>query len=156
MSKIIFLADDDLDDSELFIECLSEIDSTVVCHCSANGRDALENLQRQTKKPDVIFLDINMPIMNGWECIVQIKANEELKEIPVIMYSTSSHKHDIDKAFTLGATCFLIKPYKYQELKDALHEVVSNLEGQNFKEIKGLKTKGLTCPDLDLKDVSAT
>jgi CheY-like chemotaxis protein len=149
MPKTIFLADDDLDDSELFIECVHEIDPTVVCYCATNGQEALDTLG-QIDLPDIIFMDINMPIMNGWQCLAEIKENKKLKAIPVIMYSTSSHQKDIDRAFDLGALCFLIKPYEFKDLKEALMAVIASLNGESFKTLHHLKVKNLSCPDLDI------
>jgi CheY-like chemotaxis protein len=149
MSKKILLVDDDTDDTELFLESIREIDDSVVCHCAPNGREALHRL-KEIDSPDLIFLDINMPIMDGWQCLARLKSHDDLKHIPVIMYSTSSHQKDIDKAFEMGAVCFFVKPYDFKELKTALSAIVANLEGDPIKSIRGLTTKSLVCPDVDL------
>src|SRR5882757_6709540 len=90
------LADDDADDKTLFCEALAEIDPGIVCHTAADGKEALAILsRRQSRKPDIIFLDINMPVMDGWQCLGKLKENSEHRNIPVIMYSTSSYQRDI-------------------------------------------------------------
>lgn len=117
------LADDDLDDASLFCEALSEIDPALKCYTVENGRQVFEFLSHQTDKPDIIFLDINMPIMNGWDCLRKLKADSDLKSIPAIMYSTSSSKKDIDMAYNLGALAFLSKPEEFDELSSILKTV---------------------------------
>ncbi|MBC7485318.1 MAG: response regulator [Cytophagaceae bacterium] len=73
-----------------------------------DGQDSLTLLQEI--KPSIIFLDINMPGMNGWDCLTKLKSREKLKHIPAIMYSASSHKAEVDKAFTVDALSFFAKP----------------------------------------------
>ncbi|MBO9583933.1 MAG: response regulator [Flavobacterium sp.] len=139
MKKIILLADDDRDDAEMFCEALADIDQNIICHCAENGSEALKTLKKQDKIPEVIFLDLNMPIMNGWECLKELKLDARYKEIPVIMISTSSHKNDMDKAANLGALCYFVKPNNFNDLKQVLQLFASNLEN-------GLK---VTLPNLE-------
>lgn len=134
--KIFLLADDDRDDTELFCEALSSIDQEVVCHCATDGREALKVLQELDRKPDIIFLDINMPVMNGWQCLKEIKKTAVYKEIPVIVYSTSTHQREIDIARELGAFCFFTKPSNYFELKESLQLIVSNMGSSLVKAMK--------------------
>lgn len=126
--KIILLADDDRDDTEMFCEALIDIDQDVICHCAENGSEVLKILENQDQLPGVIFLDLNMPIMNGWECLKKLKADERYKEIPVIMISTSSHKNDLETASQQGALCYFVKPNNFNDLKDVLRSVIENLE----------------------------
>lgn len=126
--KIILLADDDRDDTEMFCEALIDIDQDVICHCAENGSEVLKILENQDQLPGVIFLDLNMPIMNGWECLKKLKADERYKDIPVIMISTSSHKNDLDNASHQGALCYFVKPNNFNDLKDVLRSVIENLE----------------------------
>ena len=109
VQKIILLADDDRDDTEMFCEALAEIHDTVICHSAINGHELLKKLNEITEKPDLIFLDLNMPIMNGWDCLKLLKENESTRDIPVIMISTSSHKKEMDVAMSLGAICYFVK-----------------------------------------------
>ncbi len=126
--NMILLADDDKDDAEMFCEALAEIDESIVCHCSENGSGVLKMLKAQEKAPGVVFLDLNMPIMNGWECLKQLKAEEHYKDIPVIMISTSSYKNDMDAAADLGAVCYFVKPNNFNDLKQVLGLITSNLK----------------------------
>lgn len=135
MKKIFLLVDDDSDDKELFCEALESIDPSIECYCAAHGKEALSVLKEKpsSERPHLIFLDINMPEMNGWQCLVELKKEEDYKEIPVLMYSTSSHPRDVNIALDLGALCFFTKPGDFKELKSML-EVVANHVHQNLLE----------------------
>lgn len=125
MYRTILLIDDDADDAELFQEALEEIDGTIDCYVTADAEGALQQLQQVTaQRPDIIFLDINMPGMNGWQCLEKLKASTELKQIPVIIYSTSSAPRDRDIAAGLGAVGLLTKPSDYRELIRALSALI--------------------------------
>jgi len=77
MNRIFLLADDDPDDVDMFREALSIIDPAIVFYHAQDGRGVLDNLGvNNLEKPDIIFLDINMPIMNGWECLAKLKECE--------------------------------------------------------------------------------
>jgi len=127
MATRILLVDDDGDDTWLFMEALRGIDPSIVCICATDGQEGLDKL-KEIEPPGVIFLDINMPIMNGWDCLKAIKSNNDFKNIPVIMYSTSSHMEDISKAFDLGILCFFSKPFDFKNLAKTLEVIVSNLK----------------------------
>jgi CheY-like chemotaxis protein len=121
------LADDDADDANLFCEALTRIAPTMKCLTVENGRQAFELLsEHQAEPPHVIFLDINMPIMDGWECLRKLKENSDYQHIPVIMYSTSSARKDIEMAYNLGALLFLTKPEDFHELCEILKIVATN------------------------------
>lgn len=118
MAKKVFLIDDDEDDRELFCEAMEEVAPEIVCFTAANGRKALTQIvNKEIETPDIIFIDINMPIMNGWQCLAMLKEQEFYKGIPVIMYSTSSHSEDVEKAGELGALCFFTKPPNFNSFK---------------------------------------
>jgi CheY-like chemotaxis protein len=121
-----FLVDDDEDDTSLFIEDLAHVDSSVVCHTADDCSQALQLLTAINKNPELIFLDINMPGMSGWQCLMKLKEDARHREIPVIMYSTSSHARDIDIALDLGALCFFVKPNDFKTLRNILEVIVSN------------------------------
>lgn len=140
--KIILLADDDRDDKEMFCEALEEINENIICHCAGNGNEAWKILNQITEKPQLIFLDLNMPGMNGWDCLKLIKNDLNYKDIPVVMISTSSHKNDIETASKLGSICYLVKPNSFTDLKQLLREITSNLD-DNLKEmLLNLKESG--------------
>jgi CheY-like chemotaxis protein len=128
-AKIFLLVDDDAEDTELFCEALGEIDTSIHCYFASYGKEAFQKLDdKEIPLPDIIFLDINMPQMNGWRCLTKLKESETYKGIPVIMYSTSSNKKDIEIAFDLGALFFFTKPNDYKQLKEFLRIVVLHLE----------------------------
>ena len=126
--KIFLLADDDVDDVILFCEALREIDPSIQCYTAHDGKAALDLLDGGlTHLPDIIFLDINMPRMNGWQCLVKLKDSEKYQGIPVLMYSTSTNQKDADMAVDLGALCFFSKPNEFNELKKVLEVIAANL-----------------------------
>jgi CheY-like chemotaxis protein len=116
--KRILFADDDQDDVDMFSEALTSVEPSVFCEFAKHGKDALNILTTPSNpKPDVIFLDLNMPVMDGWECLQILKKNALLKNIPVVIYSTSTYEVDKEKAFRLGAFCFISKPHRFTILK---------------------------------------
>jgi CheY-like chemotaxis protein len=125
MKKNILLVDDDLDEIELLKEVVSEIDPDMKCEYAVNGEEAISLLENGlVSMPDLILLDINMPIMNGWEFLRKIKSTEHLKGIPVIVYTTSNRDHDRSMANKLGAQFFIKKPDDYRLLKKELGSVL--------------------------------
>ena len=136
MEKIFLLADDDADDTELFCDALEAIDPSIICYCATDGKNVLEILQNATlKKPQIIFLDINMPGMNGWECLKQLKDSEAFKHIPVLIYSTSNHHKEADHALEMGALCFFTKPTYFKELKEILGVLAANVDDSLLEAI---------------------
>jgi CheY-like chemotaxis protein len=119
----ILIIDDDDDDKQMFCEVISEIDERILCTWAGNGQEGLQLLQEQDPLPNFIFLDLNMPRMNGRQCLVQIKKLERLAAIPVIIYSTSKLEEDKEETMRLGADYFLTKPSSMQLLKKELLSV---------------------------------
>ena len=127
--KIFLLVDDDHDDTEMFCEALREIDASILCYYAFNGSEALRKLHNnEIPQPDIIFMDINMPEMNGWRCLEKLKNDATYKHIPVIMYSTSSNPKDITIAAELGAAFFYTKANEYKKMKTFLETVVLHIE----------------------------
>ena len=125
MGHTFLIADDDPDDQELFIKALQDIDANCKCVTAFNGQEALSKLEQATADlPDFIFLDLNMPRLNGKQCLAAIKKNERLNHIPVIIYSTSAHTRDIQETKELGAFSFLQKPNKFDDLSHALRDII--------------------------------
>ena len=114
--KNILLIDDDDDDQEIFTSALNEVPNPAQCVAMDNAASALEKLRTEEIIPDVIFLDLNMPIMSGQEFLMQIKSDEQLQYIPVIILSTSSNPDTIKYTKQLGALDFITKPSDYNEL----------------------------------------
>ena len=91
--RIVYMIDDDVEDQEIFLETLCEIDASIKCLNFFNGSDALNQLlNKGTILPDFIFIDLNMPVMNGYEFLKEVKTHKELIGLPVIIYTTSSEQ----------------------------------------------------------------
>lgn len=126
--RFIYLADDDSDDREFFADALSEIDTDVILREAPDGMHLMESLLTLCgpELPDFIFLDINMPGKSGLECLEEIKKHQgSLKEVNVVMLSTSSDPENIQRALELGATFYAVKPSCFEKLKSLLQEVLS-------------------------------
>src|SRR5438067_10174563 len=123
---LFFLADDDTDDQQLFKEALNEIDKSIRCLTASNGEEALNKLKTDlTQLPDYIFLDLNMPRMNGLQCLAEIKKLNVLNHIPVVIYTTSSAKRDVEETRKLGADYFITKPPNFKELCEKIKYMLS-------------------------------
>lgn len=120
------LIDDDKDDCDIFCEAATQV-SECKCHCVHNAVDALSMLDKTQKLPICIFLDINMPVMNGFTVLMHIKSNPKLANIPVIMYSTTRNEKEAEKCMDLGAHRFLRKTSDYRKLVNSLRDVKSEL-----------------------------
>lgn len=115
-----FLVDDDEDDQELFQLALEDAHPDIQLVTARNGSEALQMLEGNQVNPDYIFLDLNMPLMGGKECLSQLKANPLLQAIPVIIFSTSSDIRDRMDTQRLGAIDFMIKPSSISVLTSLL------------------------------------
>jgi CheY-like chemotaxis protein len=117
----ILLADDDEDDCFLFGEALEEIRMSTDLTTVLNGEELLHLLENsQEKLPHVLFLDLNMPRKNGWECLEEIKRSEKLKIINVIIFSTLFQQEWADQLYEKGALHYIRKPDNFSELKEAI------------------------------------
>jgi CheY-like chemotaxis protein len=102
---------------------LRDIDQSLELYSAANGKEAISALYKGQVQPEIIFLDINMPEMNGWDCLTTLKSDTALREIPVVMYSTSSAGLDGKRAVESGAICYLEKPPSFLKLKNFLEQI---------------------------------
>jgi len=125
-NQIFMIIDDDQDDRFFFKEALAEILSSAVCLEAKDGVEALEQLRKAEPLPDFIFLDVNMPRMDGHECLKELKKDAKLKDIMVIMYSTSFSDQSINEFLRLGASSCLNKTSN-----------LSKLPGQILAAIRG-------------------
>jgi CheY-like chemotaxis protein len=119
---ICLLIDDDEDDQELFALTLEDLHAPITLHTANSGFEGLLQLQSQEIKPDYIFLDLNMPRMGGKECLKLLKEDNDLKNIPVVIFTTSDELQDIDEAIELGALDFITKPALTSELTPLLQD----------------------------------
>lgn len=121
-----FLIDDDTDDHEIFQLALERVDPAIVCVYSNDPLNALERLNADKSfVPQLFFIDINMPRMNGMQCLAEIKKIEHLKHVPVCMYFTSANPAIINECKRLGATDFIVKSSGMDELEKALSDILS-------------------------------
>ncbi len=124
MKKII-LADDDSDDCELFEDALQELNVKTQLTISKDGVELMSTLdQIVPPPPDAVFIDLNMPRKNGYECLNEIRNNEKLKDIMVVIFSTTNNRTAIEKTFSLGANYFVCKPRSFELLKKTLEKVL--------------------------------
>ncbi|NIJ52965.1 response regulator [Dyadobacter arcticus] len=124
----VMLIDDDADDREIFFEAVLEIGPLAECILANTATRALEQLTASgTGLPDIIFLDVNMPVIDGWQCLGLLKGKAAFKNVPVILYSTSSHQLERQKASALGAVGLMKKPVDFEELKEGLRAIAAHL-----------------------------
>ena len=126
MGKTILIVDDDADDRMFFNEALMEIDKSLQCVCARNGQEALNLLQKANAViPSYIFMDMNMPRLDGLQCLTQIKKIKDLQHIPVIIFTTSKQAADAEKAKKIGADLFLSKPSRFSDLVKMLRFIIA-------------------------------
>ena len=121
--KTCLLVDDDEDDREVFCLALNQVDPSVTCITACDGLEALLILEEESIVPDYIFLDLNMPRMDGKECLREIRKQKHLAHVPVIIFSTSSADKEKAETKRLGATSFIVKPPRLSTLAENLHEI---------------------------------
>ena len=128
MAKHVLLIDDDPDDALFFLQALSELDLSADFLYLGNAWETLPELFKKTDYlPDVIFLDINMPMSDGWECLKELKSLAEFRNIPVVMYSTADIESEGFLAVNVGAAAFMTKPTTLAELKLRLAKLMHTL-----------------------------
>lgn len=123
--KNILMAEDDDDDFNLFNAALLSLYSSVNVLRTENGI-MLTSLLETSLKPDVIFLDINLPFKSGFICLQEIRNNVATSDIKVVMYSTSNNEADVYKSYQLGANFYLVKPYTYPMIVRQFHHLFTN------------------------------
>ncbi|MFI5220465.1 MAG: response regulator [Bacteroidia bacterium] len=131
----VLLAEDDEDDCSLFEEAFSELNLSLELKMVRNGVELFQFLEKPGHQlPQLIFLDINMPLKNGFQCLGEMKQNNRLKQIPVIIYSTTYHNNDVNHAYQNGAYYYVRKPNSFNELKKIIQKVlVNNWAGNLFQ-----------------------
>ncbi len=130
MAKLpyILLADDDLDDCFMFEKALNELPIKANLQIVYDGDELLRDLSlKNNGLPNLIFLDLNMPRISGMDCLKVIKSSEELKRIPVVIFSTSMHDTLERKLIDVGARECIRKPSSFQDLKNVILKILSEL-----------------------------
>lgn len=122
----ILLTDDDADDREFFADAVADIHLNFPIEYCENGLQLLNRLyDKELGTPDIIFLDLNMPVMSGFESLKQIRDDAKFKDIPIIaIYSTSATEDGIRNTFGLGANAYIVKPTDFNDLKKLLKKVI--------------------------------
>ncbi len=137
----ILLADDDDDDRLFFKDAINELKVKTKVTLVNDGAQLMDYLNNvEVKVPNVIFLDLNMPIKGGMQCLNEIRSNSKWNEISIAIYSTSASDEDIEETFVKGANIYIKKPNEFAELKRVLSSVISlnwqyytsGLNKQNF------------------------
>jgi CheY-like chemotaxis protein len=126
LTMVCFFIDDDADDQEIFGMAISEVRPGISCLFANDGIDALDRLSDPSFSPACIFIDLNMPRMNGKECLVEIRKIERLRNIPVFIYSTFLDHTLIAECKELGAADFIVKPPGLQALTDRLDQIIQD------------------------------
>lgn len=136
--KYVYIADDDEDDRNFISDAFLEIDPSVILKEAQDGMQLLDILRKVSGSlPEIIFLDINMPKMDGFDCLKEIRKLEGLlKDVIVIMFSTSDDPQDIEKAKQLGANFYAVKPSGFDVLKSFLENVLSMIASGDSNEMK--------------------
>lgn len=133
--RSIILAEDDLDDSYIFRDALEAFQTGVDLQVVSNGKALMALLSQVV--PDLLFLDLDMPYKNGLECLVEIRNNPVLKDLPVVVFSATTRPVNIQTAYDMGAHLFLVKSPAYTEYQNALKGIL-NLDWSHPDAIKDL------------------
>lgn len=121
----VFLVDDDADDRNIFAQVIHSLERTIDLCMYANGASMLDALQH-TEVPDILFLDLQMPVMDGAQCLEELRKSPEYEDICVVIYSTVLNMDQVAHLFDLGANRFLRKPRTLPSLKIALEKTLAS------------------------------
>ena len=119
----LFYVDDDADDLEMFFEVASSMG--IETKLFDRGDKLLKTLLNLPPKPCVVFVDLNMSVISGFEVMEEIKANDFLTDIPIIVFSTANDRYTLEKCRKLGADYYITKPTEIKQLKNALRYVLT-------------------------------
>jgi len=124
--KSIVLVDDDDDDCSLFEEAMFEVDSSAALMTANSCSQLLGQLSDVNAEiPDLIVMDFNMPKQNGFECLAILKENNNLKDVPVIIFSTAAQRETVDLVYKYGAAYYITKPDAFNALKRIVSRILS-------------------------------
>ena len=127
----LLLADDDAEDREMFQEALGMINSSLKLTEIEDGKKLMDWLaQARNNLPDLLFLDINMPLKNGHDCLAEIKNDPQLQSLPVFIYSTSINPTYVDSLYNNGAHFYIKKPASFQHIVEVIERMLRFSEDQ--------------------------
>ncbi len=133
----IFLADDDEADRLLFTDAFSELKIKTIVQTVNNGLELMKWLkEKDTRLPHLLFLDLNMTLKDGLQCLKEIRSDEKLKNISVAIYSTSNSQKDIEETFLNGANIYITKPSDFNTLKQVLEKAVTTAYQYQKEDMK--------------------
>ena len=130
----ILLIDDDEDDQFVFKDALREIRFPYDCEVAGNGLEAVARLTGDQELPAMIFLDLNMPLMNGVEFLTHVRDHPFINQIPIVIFSTSNNPSDKAELPKLGASSFITKTADFKELTDKLTEILNDRGGSGQRK----------------------
>lgn len=132
--KNVLLADDNKSEHIFFAHCLKFINKAINLHFVSGGVALMNYLKDPaTPLPDILFLDVNMPVKNGKQCLAELRADERFDQMPIVMYSTSDAQSDTDETFILGADLYVRKPVEIEDLVSLLRAVLTVYEQDKIK-----------------------
>jgi len=131
----ILLADDDTDDCFFFKEALDELLLSTNLTVVNDGEQLMQLLISETNEfPDVLFLDLNMPRKNGFECLSEIKLSKKLNQLPVIIFSTSFEQEVVNQLYQNGAQYFIRKPSEFSQFKKIIQQSLALIAQENISQ----------------------
>lgn len=132
--KKLLLADDDVDDCLFFREALEELQLAVKLITANDGEELMQLLnQLSSSLPDVLFLDLNMPRKNGFDCLTEIRENKKFELLPVIIFSTSYDGEVVNKLYEAGAHYYIRKPSEFSNIKKFIYQALKLLSTNRDK-----------------------
>src|SRR5690242_2733164 len=123
-STHILFSDDDTDDALLFTQAADLMKSSILLSFAEDGEQLMRYLAKEML-PDMIFLDLNMPVKNGIECLTEIRGDKKLDWLPVIVYTTSDNPKDIDTCYELRANLYVVKPTSFEAIIKTLKRILN-------------------------------
>lgn len=136
----VVLAEDDIDDQILFQDAIIEAAIRLELKIVEDGEKLMQHLTSlKGSFPDVIFLDLNMPCLSGFECLELIRKCDQLSKIPVIIFSTSVNKTDIINTYNKGANLYFPKPYSFHQLVAGLKEIFM-MDKEEIQNRRGIES----------------
>lgn len=119
----IFVAEDDEDDQFLLRSAFASTGADCELRFFTNGEELIRQLAVTPERPTLVLLDLNMPVMDGFQTLIYLRNQEAYKALPVLMLTTSSQREDVTKAYSLGANSFITKPNQYDDLTHAVRQL---------------------------------
>ena len=128
-STHILFSDDDTDDALLFTQAADLMKSSILLSFAEDGEQLMRFLARESL-PDMIFLDLNMPVKNGIECLREIRNDKNFDTLPIIVYTTSDNPRDVDTCYELRANLYVVKPTSFESIIKTLKKII-NIDFKN-------------------------